>query len=216
MCIRDRGRLLVVDEAEELAGIITKGDITQGLLEALQRDYQAEDVKRYRASHLFKDIISDRTSLILRYRIEPRDFTRGGTASSHIKQALVRLGANSQIARRCGIAVYEAEMNLIIHASNGGVIRVEIDPHLIVMEAVDEGPGIQDVELAKKAGYTTASDEIHAMGFGAGMGLKNIERCVDEMLLESQIGEGTQLKMEIHLQAHETFRKTNHLDEETN
>jgi CBS domain-containing protein/anti-sigma regulatory factor (Ser/Thr protein kinase) len=208
------GRLPVLDNTGKLAGIITKGDITRGILRALEKDYQEEEVRRYRASHLFEDIVSDRTSLILRYTIKPRDFTHGGTASSHIKRALVRLGANPQIARRCGIAVYEAEMNLIIHTTRGGVIRVEIEPHLISMEAIDDGPGIEDIELAMKPGYSTALEEIRELGFGAGMGLNNIERCVDEMLLESTPGKGTRLEMKIHLQSHQTFRETNHFDKE--
>jgi CBS domain-containing protein/anti-sigma regulatory factor (Ser/Thr protein kinase) len=204
------GRLPVANEAGRLVGIITKGDITRGVLRALQQDYQAEEVKRYRASHLFEDIVSDRTSLILRYWIKPRDFTHGGTASSYIKRALLRLGANPQIARRCGIAVYEAEMNLIIHTTHGGIIRVEIEPSLILMEAVDDGPGIENIELAMKSGYSTATEEIRELGFGAGMGLKNIERCVDEMSLDSTPGKGTRLAMKIQLQAEETFRETNH------
>ena len=117
------GRLPVV-ENDKLVGIITKGDITRGLLEALQRAYHQEEIIRYRASHLFEDIISDRTSLILRYKIKPRDFNHGGTASSNIKRALLRLGASPQIARRCGIAIYEAEINLIIHTNNWWTIRV--------------------------------------------------------------------------------------------
>jgi len=119
------GRLPVVDENNKLVGLLTKGDITNGLLNALQRDYQAEEVIRYRASHLFEDIESDRTSLILRYRIIKDDFVHGGAASNNIKRALLRLGADRQVARRCGIAVYEAEMNLIIHTNNGGFLRVE-------------------------------------------------------------------------------------------
>jgi CBS domain-containing protein/anti-sigma regulatory factor (Ser/Thr protein kinase) len=208
------GRLPVLDNEGKLAGIITKGDITRGILGALERDYQLEEVRRYRASHLFEDIVSDRTSLILRYAIEPRDFTRGGEASSFIKRALLRLGANPQIARRCGIAIYEAEMNLIIHTTRGGIIRVEIEPHVIIMEAIDDGPGIEDVELAMKPGYSTASDEIRELGFGAGMGLQNIQRCVDEMALQSTLGTGTRLEMKIHLPARETFRETSHSDEE--
>jgi CBS domain-containing protein/anti-sigma regulatory factor (Ser/Thr protein kinase) len=204
------GRLAVIDHRDKLVGIITKGDITRGLLNAIQRDYQAEELKRYRASHLFEDIISDRTSLILRYQIKPRDFTQGGTASSHIKRALLRLGASPQIARRCGIAVYEAEMNLIIHTNHGGEVRVEIEPHQIVMEAVDDGPGIEDVELALKPGYSTAPPEVREMGFGAGMGLKNIQRCVNEFLLESTPDQGTRLQMKIHLQPEETFSDKNH------
>src|SRR5512136_2881907 len=168
------GRRSVVDDAGQLVGILTKGDITDGVLQALQREYQTEEVRRYRASHLFQDIISDRTSLILRYNIEARDFTHGGNASSNIKRALLRLGANPQLARQCGIAVYEAEMNLVIHTERGGVIRVQIEPHRILMQTTDDGPGIPNVALALQPGWSTATQEIRDMGFGAGMGLVNI------------------------------------------
>lgn len=202
------GRFPVVDENGRLVGMLTKGDITSGTLKALQRDFQAEEVRRYRASHLFEDIVSDRTSLILRYHIKQGDFTHGGQASSHIKRALLRLGANAQVARRCGIAIYEAEMNLIIHTTNGGVIWVEIEPSQISMATIDDGPGIADVDLARKAGWSTATAEVREMGFGAGMGLKNIERCVDEMNIESKVGEGTRLDMKILLPPEDSFRET--------
>lgn len=207
------GRLPVIDENGRLVGILTKGDVTRGTLKALQHDYQEEEVRRYRASHLFEDILSDRTSLILRYHIQPRDFTRGGQASSYIKRALLRLGANAQLARRCGIAIYEAEMNLIIHTTHGGVIWVEIEPSQISMSVVDDGPGIADVELARKPGWSTATAEVREMGFGAGMGLKNIERCVDEMALESKVGEGTRLTMKILLAPEESFGETSQLQQ---
>ena len=201
------GRLPVLDEKEKLVGIITKGNITSGILRALESDYQAEEVRRYRASHLFEDIVSDRTGLILRYTIKPRDFIHGGAASSYIKRALARLGANPQIARRCAIAVYEAEMNLIIHTTNGGTIRVEISPNVIMIRTIDDGPGIADIEQAMQPGYSTAPEEIREMGFGAGMGLKNIERCVDEISLKSTPGKGTRLELKIHLQAEDIFRE---------
>lgn len=207
------GRLPVLDQEGKLVGIITKGDITRGILMALQRDYQIEEVRRYRASHLFEDIISDRTSLILRYKIKPGDFTHGGTASSHIKRALLRLGADPQIARRCGIAAYEAEMNLIIHATHGGTIRLEIEPPLIVMETIDDGPGIEDVALAMKPGYSTATEAVRELGFGAGMGLTNIRRCVDEMVLESTPGQGTRLEVKIHVPTNGTFKEPNQTPE---
>lgn len=194
------GRLPVLDVDGNLSGILTKGDVTRSLLKALQQDYHTEEVRRYRASHLFEDIESDRTSLILRYNIKVGDFTNGGAASSNIKRALLRLGANTQIARRVGIAVYEAEMNLIIHTTEGGVIRVEIEPHQISIDAYDYGPGIKDIEMAMKPGYSTASEQIRELGFGAGMGLVNIARCVDQMVLESTVGKGTRLRMKIHLQ----------------
>ncbi|HWQ45793.1 MAG TPA: CBS domain-containing protein [Longilinea sp.] len=198
------GRLPVVDIDGKLVGILTKGDVTRGLLKALQQDYQTEELIRYRASHLFEDIESDRTSLILRYDIKAGDFVKGGTASSHIKRALLRLGASPQIARRVGIAIYEAEMNLIIHTTRGGVIRIEIEPHQILMDAYDDGPGIPDVNLAMKPGYSTATEEIRELGFGAGMGLVNISRCVDQMKLESVVDKGTRLKMKIFLNEENT------------
>jgi CBS domain-containing protein/anti-sigma regulatory factor (Ser/Thr protein kinase) len=199
------GRLPVLDQNGTLIGMITKGDITRGVLSALKRDYASEELKRYRASHLFEDIASDKSSLVLRYNIKPKDFTNGGSASSNIKRALLRLGASPQLARQCSIAAYEAEMNLIIHTNNGGILRVEIQPHMIVMVAFDDGPGIADVELAMKPGYSTATDETRELGFGAGMGLPNIARCVDSVVLESSEEKGTRLKMKIFLESDEGF-----------
>lgn len=193
------GRLPVVNPDGKMVGVLTKGDITRGLLKALQHEYQAEEIRRYRARHLFEDIESDRSSLILRYTIKAHDFTHGGAASSNIKRALLRLGADPQIARRCGIAIYEAEMNLIIHATDGGIIRVEIEPHQISIDIYDDGPGIPNIDLALKPGYSTATEEIREMGFGAGMGLVNISRCVDVMKLESVVGKGTRLRLKIYL-----------------
>ncbi len=193
------GRLPVLGVKGELAGIITKGDVTYGILRALEHEYQEEEVRKYRASHLFEDIESSRTSLILRYDIQRYNFTDGGAASSNIKRALVRLGANPQLARRVGIAIYEAEMNLIIHTTKGGSIHVEIEPNLISAYIWDEGPGIKDVKLAMQPGYSTATEEIRELGFGAGMGLSNISRCVDEMELKSEIGKGTHLTLKFLL-----------------
>jgi CBS domain-containing protein/anti-sigma regulatory factor (Ser/Thr protein kinase) len=194
------GRLPVITPEKALLGILTKGDITRGMLRTLQRDQQNEELRRYRASHLFEDIESDRTSLILRYNIKQGDFNIGGAASSHIKRALLRLGASPLIARRCGIAIYEAEMNLIIHTTAGGVIRVEIEPHQISIDAYDDGPGIKDIRLAMKPGYSTATETVRELGFGAGMGLVNISRCVDFMKLESVWGKGTRLRLKIFLE----------------
>ena len=208
------GRLPVLDENKKLVGIITKGDITYGFLKALEHDYHEEEVRRYRASHLFEDIESDRSSLILRYTINHYDFMHGGAASSNIKKALLRLGSNPQLARRIGIAVYEAEMNLIIHADHGGSIHVEIEPHQISIYAWDDGPGIANVEEAMKPGFSTASEEIRELGFGAGMGLFNISRCVDEMKLESELGKGTQLSMKIFLKDNETVGEGYQTDKE--
>ena len=167
------GRLPVVDEANNLKGIITKGDITRGILRAVQHDYKEEEVRRYRASHLFEDINSDRTTLVLRYNIKVGDFTHGGNAA------------------------YEAEMNLIIHTTPGGILKLEVEPHRIIISTSDDGPGIADIEKVLQPGYSTASDKVREMGFGAGMGLVNIKRCVDKMELESTLGKGSKLIMRI-------------------
>lgn len=209
------GRLIVVDDQNHLQGIITKGDINRGYLRALQRQNEEEELRRYRARHLFEDIESDRTSLILRYNILAGDFRHGGAASSNIKRALLRLGASPQIARRVGIAVYEAEMNLVIHTTHGGIIRVEIEPHRMDIRVFDDGPGIEDVKRALTPGYSTATEQIRELGFGAGMGLTNIQRCVDEMMLESSPGNGTRLKMKINLDQDAPQEKKENLQNES-
>jgi anti-sigma regulatory factor (Ser/Thr protein kinase)/CBS domain-containing protein len=193
--------LPVVDDKGELVGMLGKADLTSGLLDTLAADSHEEEIRRFRASHLFEDIVSDRTSLMLRYRVPARDFAKGGLASACVRQALLRLGADLDTARRCAIGVYEAEMNLVIHTLHGGILRVEVQPHMIFIEALDDGPGIEDVELAMQPGYTTTPEEIRALGFGAGFGLPNIKRCVDKMWLQSTPGEGTRLEMWIYMEA---------------
>ena len=110
---------------------------------------------------------------------------------------LRQLGIGSQILRRIAIATYEAEMNIIIH-SEGGIIDVDIDAEKVIIRVEDRGPGIENILLAMKAGYSTASDKIRELGFGAGMGLPNIKRCADEFNIESSIGEYTRLEIVIY------------------
>lgn len=198
------GRLPVVNAWGELVGILTKGDIMRGLLREIQVNTQDEEICRYRASHIFHDVESDNTSLILRYKIPPRDFTHGGAASSKIKRALTRLGTDLQIVRRAAIAAYEAEMNLIIHADHGGLITAIVDASQLTLIVEDDGPGIADVKRAlEEPGYTTTPPEIRAMGFGGGMGLKNIRKCADTMKLESEVGRGTRLEISLRLHSRE-------------
>jgi CBS domain-containing protein len=193
------GRLLVVNHQGDLVGILTGGDITRGLLEAVSLNYHVEEISRYRARHLFEDIISDKTSLILRYKVIPRDFKSGGRASSRLKRALDRLGAHPEDIRRVAISAYEAEMNLVIHADNGGELIAEIEPELIHISVVDQGPGIPDIERAMSLGFSTAPNWIRELGFGAGMGLGNIKKCSDSVRLESEVGVGTNLDIIINL-----------------
>jgi CBS domain-containing protein len=193
------GRLVVVNEQGQLRGILTGGDITRGLLEAISLDYHAEEISRYRAKHIFEDIVSDQTSLILRYKVKAKDFNRGGNASSKLKRALDRLGALPEVIRRVAISVYEAEMNLIIHTTEGGDLIAEMQADVIRIKAIDHGPGIPNVEQAMSPGFSTAPNWIRELGFGAGMGLMNIKKCADAMELVSTVGVGTQLEIVIYL-----------------
>jgi CBS domain-containing protein/anti-sigma regulatory factor (Ser/Thr protein kinase) len=189
------GRFPVVDRSGKLVGILTRGDILRGLLRRLEVDYREEEIQRYRASHIFQDIVSDRTSLILRYQVQGKDFRQGGAASSKIKRAIERLGGGPPIARRVGVAAYEAEMNLVIHTDQGGELVVEIQPDRVHILAEDHGPGIPNVEQALLPGFSTTPEWIREMGFGAGMGLLNIQHCTNEMKIESTPGVGTRLEM---------------------
>jgi CBS domain-containing protein/anti-sigma regulatory factor (Ser/Thr protein kinase) len=193
------GRLPVVDDDGHLVGIITPGDITRGVLKALERAYDEAEIRRYRARHLFEDVVSDHTSLILRYEVPVRDFTRAGRASSQLKQTLNRLGVDPRLVRRVAIISYEAEMNIVIHSANGGNLVAEISPELIAVLAYDQGPGIENVEQAMQPGFSTAPDWIREMGFGAGMGLANIKSCADEMHVDSWPLRGTRVEAVVHL-----------------
>ncbi len=193
------GRYPVVDAQGKLVGMLTQGDIVRGLLRQMEVQWHAEEIHRYRASHIFEDIESDQTGLILRYYIKAKDFVRGGEASSKIKRALERLGGDPRVVRRVAVATYEAETNVIIH-SQGGEIIAEIRPESMRITATDTGPGIADVAQAMQPGFSTAPDWIRELGFGAGMGLSNIKACADSMKLDSQVGVGTRLELIFKLQ----------------
>lgn len=132
------------------------------------------------------------------YQIQGRDFEHGGEASSDIKEALKRMGLNSQVIKRTAIASYEAEMNIIVYAENGELV-LEVFPSMVRVTATDRGPGIEDVELAMKEGFSTAPPEIREMGFGSGMGLPNIKKNADRLFIESAPGKGTKVTFEIDI-----------------
>ncbi len=132
------------------------------------------------------------------YTISDLNFTTAGEASSNIKKMLKLLGIDSKKIRNASIAAYEAEMNIAIH-SKGGKIIFLIEENQIQIIAEDNGPGIADIELAMKEGFSTATSEIREMGFGAGMGLPNIRKCSDEFDIESKLGEFTRVTVTIYI-----------------
>ena len=136
-------------------------------------------------------------SLKMQYVISDEDFTRAGEASGDVKAKLKMMGVNPEVIRKVSIAMYEGEINMVIHA-NGGVIDVIITTKDITMILKDKGPGIKDVDLAMQAGYSTASENVRALGFGAGMGLPNMKKYSDEMNIETEIGVGTTVTMKVY------------------
>lgn len=135
----------------------------------------------------------------LHFDVSGDDFTRAGEASGKVKSKLKQLGIAPDAVRRVAIALYEGEINLVIHAG-GGEIDVEISPDDIKMTLSDKGPGIADVEKAMTEGYSTATENIRSLGFGAGMGLPNMKKYSDEMKIDTKLGEGTTIFMQINLQ----------------
>jgi CBS domain-containing protein/anti-sigma regulatory factor (Ser/Thr protein kinase) len=191
------GRLPVVArDTGRLVGVITKGDIIRGLLKHLEVDYRNAETRGARSSHLFEDIQADGTRLLLDYQVRGGDFSRGGASAVRLKTTMLRLGIDPQTTRRATVATYEAEMNLIVFTP-GGRIRIEIQPGLVRLLVEDDGPGIPDIEQAMQPGFSTAPDWVRELGFGAGMGLPNIKKCSDRMRLDSTVGKGTRLDVEI-------------------
>ena len=134
------------------------------------------------------------SALTFHFDIDGTDFTSAGDATVAVKKKLRQLGFPSEVIRRCSIAMYEGEINMVIHA-NGGVADVYVYPDKVVMVLEDHGPGIPDVELAMKEGYSTSTEQIRNLGFGAGMGLPNMKKNTDSLEIETQVGVGTKLTM---------------------
>lgn len=137
-------------------------------------------------------------TITLKYEVSNEDFTRAGEASSDVKKKLKQMGVDPKAITKVAIAMYEGEINMVIHAQ-GGHIEVIISPEDVVMKLMDRGPGIKDVEQAMQAGFSTAPDNIRALGFGAGMGLPNMKKYSDEMGIETEIGKGTTVTMKVFI-----------------
>ncbi len=138
-------------------------------------------------------------ALVLKYQVQDGEFQRAGEVSSDVKRKLKQMGVPQSCIRKVAIAMYEGEVNMVIHA-RGGEITVEITPEKIRMILADVGPGIADVEKAMSAGYSTARDEVRNLGFGAGMGLPNMKKNTDSMAIDTRIGEGTTITMEVNIE----------------
>ncbi len=137
-------------------------------------------------------------NLVFRFDVSGNDFTSAGQASVQVKKNLRQLGFDAEIIRRVSIAMYEGEINMVIHAG-GGCAEVIVNEEYIDIILRDSGPGIADIEKAMQAGYSTASDSIRSLGFGAGMGLPNMKKNTDSMEITSTLGVGTCISMRVNL-----------------
>lgn len=134
----------------------------------------------------------------LHFDVEAGEYISAGIASSKVKKTLKQLAIKPEIIRKISVAMYEAEINMVIHA-NGGTIDAEIMPDRVYVVLDDNGPGIENLELAMTAGYSTASKQAREMGFGAGMGLPNMKRYADHLNIESEVGKGTKVEITVDL-----------------
>ena len=132
----------------------------------------------------------------LHYTVSADDFTRAGEASGAVKAKLKQLGFRPDVIRKVAIAMYEGEINMVIHAG-GGVADVDIEADRVVVVLTDQGPGIPDIEKAMQEGYSTASETVRNLGFGAGMGLPNIKKYTDDLVIDTEIGKGTRITMTV-------------------
>jgi CBS domain-containing protein/anti-sigma regulatory factor (Ser/Thr protein kinase) len=198
-------RYPVLDRGGRLVGIITKGNIVQGLLKKLEIEFEMTESTGTSSSEgrptvrkFFEDVYADEISFTFKYLVAGEQALKGaGKAASELKNALRILGVCPPLLRRIGVATYEAEINLASY-TKGGEIRALVEKWGITVEAIDSGPGIADVELAMQPGYSTAPDWVRELGFGAGMGLVNIKKCSDEMELKSTVPDGTHLTMRFY------------------
>jgi len=134
--------------------------------------------------------------LMHKYNVSASDFASAGTASAAVKKTLKQLGFSADFIRRTSIAMYEGEINMVIHG-NGGVAEVEIAEDRVKITLADQGPGIENIDLAMQEGFSTASESVRELGFGAGMGLPNIKKQSDEFSITSELGKGTTLVITI-------------------
>jgi len=137
-------------------------------------------------------------SVRFHFDVDGENFTSAGEASVQVKKLLRQLGISPDVIRRVSIAMYEGEINMVIHA-DGGAADVIVDSDKITIILADRGPGIKDIELAMQEGYSTAPDNIRSLGFGAGMGLPNMKRYTDEMDIQSEVGVGTTVTMVVKI-----------------
>ncbi|MFI3257568.1 MAG: CBS domain-containing protein [Spirochaetales bacterium] len=191
------GRFPVLNSKNNLVGIVTTSDVIAALLVAMNREVE-------RLEKGTQEALRREPHRVMEFKTEPFNFETAGQASTEIKKTLRSMNVSPAIARRVGIASYELEINQVVH-SDGGIMRYYITGDTVVIEAIDTGPGIPDIEKALTEGFSTATDQVRSLGFGAGMGIPNTKRVSDNFSIESEVGKGTVV--------HATFSLKNNAEE---
>ena len=188
------GRFPVLDrDTRKLVGILTKADVIRCLLKRIQSNFHEREKQIPPGRPVIQDMSADRATFAFEWKVEGGNFKQAGECSSNVKKNLLRLGFDPIVARRVGIATFEAEMNIVIFTPGGRVTSL-VERDRIVVRAEDAGPGIPDIQQAMQPGFSTAPDWVREMGFGAGMGLPNIQTHTDTMRIDSEPGKGTTLE----------------------
>ena len=182
------GRFPVLNKNHELVGILTSTDVIRALLIEMNRE-----VLRLEKIHKTMDTTVLSSYSEMEFATAHYNFELAGRASTEIKKALKQRNFDPKLIRRIAIASYELEINQVVH-SIGGVMCCSIMPDKVIITASDNGPGIEDVNLALKEGYSTANEYVRSLGFGAGMGLANTKRVSDEFTINSTVGKGTTVR----------------------
>jgi len=194
---RGFGRFPVLDAGDHLVGIITRGDITNCLMHHLEK--RAEQALAHEAALMATHADDDQAQrLVIKTHVRTGDYDSAGKISQRMRQILRERAIDPEIRRRAAVVAYEAETNIIIH-SLGGEVTVTVNPDTVVIEAVDPGPGIDNIEQAMQEGWSTAGRLPRELGFGAGMGLPNMKRCSDKFEITSDSARGTRVRSEICL-----------------
>ncbi|MGM0507654.1 MAG: CBS domain-containing protein [Fusobacteriota bacterium] len=194
----DYGRYPVVDSENNLVGLITKKDILFTVVRKLSalylHDERRREILNSPLSILIKDKIQNKNTEF-KYDINNNDVNDAGEGSALLKEYLKKKEFDDKLIRKISIATYEAEVNVVIHGGGIGKILVKIDRDSIMVIIEDIGPGIENIDKAMETGFSTAPEYIRSLGFGAGMGLANINRFADKLLITSEKGNGTKLEM---------------------
>jgi CBS domain-containing protein len=181
------GRYPVLDKDDKVVGVLTRGDVIQHVLERLGNVYlhdKRRDEILAPTPYLFSQATAEPDQCFV-YHINSRDLDRAGEGSTLFKSFLQKQGFPAEDARRASIALYEAEINVVLHAHGQGKIAAHLNDNQLFVVVSDKGPGIDDIEMAMQPGYSTASDDVRTRGFGAGMGLSNIKRYTDKLIILS-------------------------------